>query len=505
MRPLRLLSIAVLAVVLGPSAVAHALDADQLRRDIAAGLSGTTGVLASMPMTYVDVQVRPVGEGYRVEIDGLASTPGEAGVWADIGDVAFTVLDAGPGLYEVREVALPEAIELKDAQDNPVGLLAYRLQRLEGVWSSALAGFLEADFLATDGRFALTDGSLRVSLGRVGGVSRAEQDERGRFAQDATYRVLDFRSEVAGQGALEINELEGESTIRGLDLDAYGALRREVEALESQEGQPTPADISALVERITGLPVLPAGFGQRVAIGGLSAADAEGRQRFRIDHAEVDIAGSGLERDLSELRFGLKHAGLDLGPVDGVGAPAWKQLTPRASGLVLTVERLPTQRLWRGLLRAIAFAAAQSPEGEAAPGAMEQMVPMMLMAEVMPALSEAGTKVRLPHLTLEADAASLSGEGAFDVNPAAPQGATGELDIAVVGLDNLMAALEGAIEAGDQAAIGALGMASWLRSIARRETDASGAAVDRFTLRMTADGRTLLNGKPLGASSLPAE
>ena len=39
-------------------------------------------------------------------------------------------------------------------------------------------------------------------------------------------------------------------------------------------------------------------------------------------------------------------------------------------------------------------------------------------------------------------------------------------------------------------------MANWMKSLAQREPNGTGQAVDRYKLQFTADGQTLLNGQP---------
>ena len=137
------------------------------------------------------------------------------------------------------------------------------------------------------------------------------------------------------------------------------------------------------------------------------------------------------------------------------------------------------------------------------PAAMNQMLMFVLMGEVLPALTQAGTQLKLPHLLVESEAAAMTAEGAFDVNPAAPHGVTGTLNMAITGLDNVIALLEAEVSAGNQEAFGALGMANWLKALAQRETNGQSQAVDRYHLQITADGRTLLNGQPFATPFAP--
>ena len=178
-------------------------------------------------------------------------------------------------------------------------------------------------------------------------------------------------------------------------------------------------------------------------------------------------------------------------------------LVPRNLGLVGSLERLPADRLWQSVLRTLSFALMQNPQEGQDPTAMNQMLMFALMGEILPALTEAGTQIKLPHLMVDSEAAAMTAEGGFDVNPAAPHGLTGALNVAITGLDRVIALLETEVNAGNQDALGPLGMANWLKALAKRETDGQSRAVDRYNLQITADGQTLLNGQPFAMPMTP--
>ena len=199
----------------------------------------------------------------------------------------------------------------------------------------------------------------------------------------------------------------------------------------------------------------------------------------------------------------MRHDNLQLGPGPAAEMGSMGELMPRNFGLVGSLERLPADRLWQSALRTLSFALMQSPQEGQDPAAMNQMLMFALMGEILPALTEAGTQIKLPHLTVESEAAAMTAEGGFDVNPAVPQGVTGALKVAITGLDRVIALLEAEVNAGNQDALGSLGMANWLRALANRETDAQGRTVDRYNLQITADGQTLLNGQPFAMPMAP--
>jgi hypothetical protein len=483
-----------------PQAVA--LEADQLRENIIAGLQGGQGPLAAVPFSFDEVRVRPDGPGFRVEITGLASIPDAGDPWADIGDLAFSVEETGEGLYRVDEVAGLEEVSLRDTGGTQVGLFAARWDRFTGTWSRALAGFLEADLLLGNLRFAPADGSALLSLDRLGSVNRALDAGGGRFDLDGQARATGLRAEMPGQGVFEVREIAVESVTRGVDLDAFGALTREWEALSQGREPPGEAEVAAFLERMAAREsLLPSGFAQRFVLSNLSVSDVAGQHVFGIDQIEWDAAGSALNQPLAETRLGAQHRGLVLGEgVNGVGV--WRDLVPSEAGFVVAAERLPGNKLWKALFKAMAMAARQAPTVEPGSG-FEDMALMLLLSELGPAFGEAGTRIRLPHLRIVSEALEASAEGLAEVDPAAVNGLTGTLDVALVGLDQTLALVQSQASPEDPNAQMALMALFWLKTVAQREADAEGRDVDRIAVQMSADGQILLNGQPMGMPMLP--
>ena len=495
--------LAVLLVIAVPLGGALALEAKKLREDIIAGLELFVGPMAAAPVAYEEVRVWPQDGSHRVEITGVTSRGGELGYWADLGDLAFSVEETKAGHYRVYDLAVPGSVPVYDADGNRFALLTYDLERFDGVWVVALSNFLELDLLVTDLRFGLADGTFTLAAERLGGISRAEQGTDGRTDQRAKGRATVLRAEIPGEGALEIAEIEVETGVTGMDLEAYAQLTQEYEALAAREGGPSETDLAAFIQRMSGLNVLPGSFAERFAVSGVRATDAAGQTQFRLDRGELDFAASGFDQALAEVRFGLKHENLEMGESLRAEVGPMGALAPRNMGLVAALERLPADRIWQSLLRTLSFMLMQGGREGQDPAAMNQIMMFMLMGEVLPALTEAGTQLKLPHFLVESEVASMTAEGAFDVNPTSPQGVTGAMDVAVTGLDDVIALLEAEVIAGNQDAFGGLAMANWMRSLARRETDGESRAVDHYSIRLAADGQMLLNGQPFAAPIMP--
>lgn len=488
--------LAALFLAAQPLGDALAIEAKQLREDIIAGLALYGGPGAGLPLTYDEVRVWPKDGGHRVEIAGLMGENIELGVQADLGDVAFSVQETKPGHYRVFDLSIPASVPVIDGEGRQFALLAYDLQRFDGVWVSALANFLDFDLLVTDLKFALADGGFTLAMDRLGAISRGETGADGRIDQQAEGRATGLRVVAAGEGTFEVDEIEVETDLAGLDLEAYAQLTQEYEALAAREGGPSNSDMAAFVQRLSALNVLPARLAERFAITGLRVTDADGRSQVRLDQGELDFAASGIDQPRAELRLGLKHDNLELGEGLRAEAGAMSRLLPRNMGLVTSVEDLPMDRIWQSALRTFSFMLMQGGQEGQDPAAMQQIMMFMLMGELLPALTEAGTQLKLPHFLIESEVSTVTAEGALNINPASPLGVTGAMDVVVTGLDEVIALLEAEVNAGNQEAFQMLGMANWMRSLSRRDSGGENGAVDRYNLELTADGQTLLNGQP---------
>ena len=67
----------------------------------------------------------------------------------DLGDLAFTVTEAGDRLYRISEVeAASQAAVVGEKGERGI-LINYDLERLEGIWSAALRNFLDLDLMVS--------------------------------------------------------------------------------------------------------------------------------------------------------------------------------------------------------------------------------------------------------------------------------------------------------------------------------------------------------------------
>ena len=168
-------------------------------------------------------------------------------------------------------------------------------------------------------------------------------------------------------------------------------------------------------------------------------------------------------------------------------------LTPENLSLIVSGERVPARAMWHGMLNVMLLGAAAGTQGPDPDAIGEAMG-----SELLAAVNEAGTVLRLDRFDVEAPSGRVFAEGEFQVDPATAVGVRGRMDITITGLDEMIAAASGAALSG-QVAPGVQGNMMFLmllKGMVKRETGPDGGTVDRLEIVVTPAGDVLLNGQP---------
>ncbi len=178
-----LLITVLLALGLASAAVptARALDPDTLRQDLTEALKGGISAYANQAFSFTEVRTTAQGEAVRVEILALALPLPDFGGRIEMGDLAFTVADAGPDTgaeagarrYRVSEVTAAGEATLVDDAGKDAALINYRLERLTGVWSAGLRYFLDADLAIADFELVVPEENLALGIAEITAASRS--------------------------------------------------------------------------------------------------------------------------------------------------------------------------------------------------------------------------------------------------------------------------------------------------------------------------------------------
>jgi hypothetical protein len=106
-----------------------------------------------------------------------------------------------------------------------------------------------------------------------------------------------------------------------------------------------------------------------------------------------------------------------------------------------------------------------------------------------------GAKIEVAPSQLLSQLVEIKADGAFDVQPQAAFGIVGGLNVAIRGIDDLLALAQKTPE--DYDAQQAMGSIQMLQAYSAREQGADGKPVDKFKIEVGEDGQMLVNGKPM--------
>jgi hypothetical protein len=500
----RILIAVFLALGLVSAAVpaARALDPDTLRQDLIAALNRGLSAYATGPFLFTGVETVAQGAAVRVKIADLTLPLPDQSGRIEFGDLAFTLADAPPGSLEddrrylVSEVTTASEAAVIDDSDQKIALINYSLERLSGVWSTALRNFLDYDISMDRFEVVVPEENLAIAFDRFTAANQVATRGDGLTDWEGVGRIAGLHVINPAFGTLRIGEVHVDYRIHGYDLAGMQVMNEAVDEANNREAPPDRDRIAAIQERLKSFSMVGQGFIERFKMTDLSYLDAAQQPRFHLDEMEFDIAGGDQHLALGYGSLGLRMAGARtvLPGSEGNGAANPLQaLTPENLSLIVSGERVPARAMWHGMLNVMllgAAAGAQGPDPDAIGEAMG--------SEILSAINQAGTVLRLDRFDVVAPSGRVTAEGEFQVDPATAVGVRGHTDITITGLDEMIAAANGAALSG-QVAPGVQGNMMFLmllKGMVKRETGPDGGIVDRLEIVVTPAGGVLLNGQP---------
>ena len=485
---------------------ARALDPDALRLDIIAALDRGLAAYGTEAFLFTGVETVAQGATVRVRITDLALPLPDFGGRIEFGDLAFTLADAPPSptagdrRYLVSEVTTASRASIIDDTDERIVLINYGLERLSGVWSTALRSFLDVDMAVDRFEVVVPEEKLGFIIDRITAVNQVVTRGDGLIDIEGEARAAGLRMINPAVGTLRIGEILVDYRAHGQDLAGLQVLNQALDEVGNREAPPDQSRIAAILERLEPINILPQGFIERIKVTDLSYLDADQHPRFQLEGMEIDLAGGDLHLALGYGSLGLRMTGArtilpgDAGDGAGGGAANPLQaLTPENLGLIASVERFPVRAWWRSVLNGLVLAAAageQDPDTDA--------IGKTMGAELLAAINKAGTVLRLDRLDVETPSGRVRAEGSFQVDPATAIGVRGRLDLTITGLDEMIALTTSAARSG-QFAPGVQGNMMFLmllKGMAKRAPGPDGSPVDRLEIVVTPAGDVLLNGLP---------
>jgi hypothetical protein len=487
---------------------ARALDPDALRQELIATLNRGLPAYGTEPFLFTGVETVAQGAAVRVTIADLTLPLPDLGGRLELGDLAFTLADAPPAAtppssaggdrrYLVSEVTTASRAAIVDDADDKIALVNYGLERLSGVWSTALRSFLDFDMAVDRFEVVVPEEKLGFAIERITAVNRTATRGGGLTDMEGEVRAAGLRMINPAFGTLRIGEIVADYRTHGQNLAGLQILNRALDEVGNREAPPDRDRVAAILDRLEPIDILPQGFIERIKVTDISYLDGDQQPRFHLDEMEIDLAGGDLHLALGYASLGLRMTGartiLPGSAGGGAGDDPLQALTPENLGLIASVERFPIRAWWRSVLNGVVLAAAAGEQGADTDAIGEAMG-----AELLAAVNEAGTVLRLDRLDVETPSSRVLGEGSFQVDPSTAIGVRGRLDLTITGLDEMIAAATGAAGSGHVApgVQGNMMFLMLLKGMAKREPGPDGRPVDRLEIVVTPAGEVLLNGLP---------
>lgn len=483
--------------------------ADEIAKGIESYLALVEDPSQPVGLRHDKVTVTPdtADKGYAVAITGLKFGTAGSGPGMSFGEVDYVLTPQDENSYQVSGLKVPAEMPAVGPDGKPIATVKLETTSFSAVWSKPLMNFLKLDWQAKNL-------SVRVT-GEGDDIAHAEAIDMKIDGKDSGKGLLDQTmtsvvsgisgGDPTGGGKFKLAKVTANFAVEGLDLPSYmqqmakvrGVMEKlaaEAQAKANGAAAATPPapvtddDRKALAEALRALPKTISSYSYDLAAEGLTVTDKDGTTPVSLAHGGMGMALKGINTDKAELDFNIKHDGLALSGAD-VEDPMIKAIVPKSGNLSLAATDLPVP----ALVEAVAQAIPQLTSGDAA--AM-QGAQMEIMGALMSALAKSTIKLHIDPSNLETERAHLSADGDLALAMQSPVMAVGAVNVALTGLDDLIALANSLAQQSPEAA-GAIGMLQMVQGLAKRETGSDGKPVDKFKVDLTPTGEVLVNGKPL--------
>ena len=184
------------------------------------------------------------------------------------------------------------------------------------------------------------------------------------------------------------------------------------------------------------------------------------------------------------LAFGYDSIAL---PAEATADPTMELVTPQVLAFNIDFAHVPFRKAATQLA---AIAPSMQEMGQDQP----EIAGLMLMSALRAAFSEAGTTIRLDGTRIQLRDALVTVAGGVDVDPNAPFGVVGAMDVSIFGLDALTAAAQELPQTPENQEF--LGTLEFLAVMSDRGQD-GGETVDRYRIEADAYGAVTVNGQQM--------
>lgn len=485
----------------GDSGAERQKEASEIAKGVEDYLALIEGPNQPMRIRHDKVTVTPAedGKSYLVAITGIRYGSDKETA-ADFGQVDYRLTPQGDDQYLVSDLKTPKEFSIAGKDGKPEGTVTFETTAFSATWSKPLQNFLTLDWQVKDiAASAAAEPAQVFKIASASIASDGKENGKGLLDQVSKVTMMGFAATDPTDGtSFKLDNLVGNVTVEKLDFPAYRQMMEKLNAFGAKYApngaEPAPAaaltdeDRKALADMVRGFPKMMSAYGYDFSAEGLTVTDAQGGVLFHLAQGGMGLGLKGIDTDHAEMNFSIKHDGLTVNGPE-FEDPMVKAVLPKSGNLSLVATDLPIPSLVEGVAQAL-------PELTSADPQVAQGGQFMMMGAMMSALSKSTIKLKIEPSGIVTEKAQISADGELKLAMETPQKAVGVVNLALLGLDDLMALASGLAEQNPNA-MQAMGMLQMLQSLAQRETDADGKPVDKFKVDLTETGSVLVNGKSL--------
>ncbi len=497
--------------------------AAELQKSVEGYLAEMEGPADKRALSHSSVKVTPQQDtGYLVSIDGL-KVAADADGYLDIGTISYVLTPKDDKTYTADKLSLPAEMPFKLPDGSKAGGVTLTNKSFSGLWLKEAESFLKLDLQLTD--IEVKDAKQSGDLKMAGIALTTNSTDKGNGRWDQVGKLTISGLDVdEGESRMKVATVDVSSAFLGVKLADYAAKLREMREATAKQaasnanaggnangsgssatspstdgaaagnsatgnaaGTTASAAAAAPVEEfVKALPGLMTGSTIDLHFNGVTYSEGEGKAAFELGKVGLSLGATGFDQPKSNLTFTIDHDGLVLHLPQAESALA-KASLPASGTLTVTLVDLPTADLVSALADGASMYGADPTQVDAKTA--------LFLAKFQQLLQQDGVKLKVEPSHLTSAAANLTADGDFVLQSAAIYGATGGLNIAITGIDQLMQLAQQEADQDPQAAQYA-GVLQALLGYAAREQGSDGKPVDRFKIDVPQNGQLTVNGKP---------
>ena len=439
------------------------------------------------------VQVTRSGDGFDIVIPQIAIDD-EDGSSFHVGDVNIYAEPRSDGYYDVS-VAFADQLSLLDPGGLVTALITIGDQHLEGIWAPEFEAFVELDAEYRNITGASPEGKKAIELDVISIRSATVQTGDGLWTSPTRFRLAGLRAtDPDGEGSFSLEAIDVNAEVEGLRLE------QQVELAQMMSGELpdlTPDELAAYPRPFSHAEV-------EIEVRGIAFSDPSDGTAFELARLTQRSLIRDFDTERATIEFLYDHEGLSVAASPDMPA----DFVPRRAVVDVALVGLPSHEFWQIWLEAL-----QQPEpapeadgktvGKAEPASTESPAntpgPDDIAGDrLLAAITGAGTEFRIRDLFIDTPGLVLKAAGIVRAAADALQGATGEVDAELRGLDEMISELAASPPAeGEESP---LGMLAFVQMMGVLEFDEStGTSVRRYRIELTPEGSLFINGNDLAA------